>query len=292
MEKIVEIDPFAGFCFGVENAINIAEQNLSNGGEIYGLGHMVHNEAEIDRLDQLGLKTISSVDFQDIKSRKVIFRAHGEPPSTYKLAGEHNIDIIDATCPIVASLQKKISKRYCELNKSREQIVIFGKTGHPETIGLVGQTNGEAILITDPSDLSAIDMGKDIYLYSQTTMDPDEFTKVEENIRKNSKVLEKSTLASDCSICGQMKKRKPELKKFASKHQLILFLSGKKSSNGKMLFNYCKQLNSQTFWIHSIEDINPEWVNIEGSIGVSGATSTPSWHLQEIKEYLESLMKE
>jgi len=291
MVKIVEIDTSAGFCFGVENAIKIAEQNLSEGSEIFGLGHMVHNEAEIGRLDQLGLKTISSSDFTGLKSGKVIFRAHGEPPATYELARKHNIDIIDATCPIVARLQKKIKKRYSELDREKEQIVIFGKTGHPETIGLMGQTNGEAILITDPDDTSAIDVGKSIFLYSQTTMDPEQFTKVEDNIREQSRLLEKSVLQSDCSICGQMKKRKPELKKFATKHDLLVFLSGKKSSNGEMLFKYCKQQNSRTYWIHSIDDINPEWVNIEGTIGVSGATSTPSWHLQEIKEHLESLMK-
>jgi 4-hydroxy-3-methylbut-2-enyl diphosphate reductase len=290
--KLIEIDPSSGFCFGVENAINIAEQNLSEGGEVYGLGLMVHNEAEIGRLDQLGLKTISAEDFPNLKRGKVIFRAHGEPPATYELAKEHQIEIVDATCSIVASLQRKISKRFQELKKDTEQIVIYGKNGHPETIGLIGQTNGEAILITDPDDVTAIDPNRIIYLYSQTTMDPDQFTRVEDKIRSLTKVSVESGLVANCTICGQMKKRKPGLKFFAHKHELILFLSGKKSSNGEMLFKYCKQQNGNTYWIHSAKDINPEWIKIRGSIGISGATSTPSWLLREVKDYLETLMKD
>jgi 4-hydroxy-3-methylbut-2-enyl diphosphate reductase len=291
-DKIVEIDPSAGFCFGVENAIQIAEQNLKKGDEVYGLGHMVHNEEEIGRLDQLGMKTISVSDFPDLTSGKVIFRAHGEPPSTYALARTHQIRIIDATCPIVAGLQKKISKRYRGLDREKEQIVLFGKVGHPETVGLMGQTNGEAILITDPDEISEIDPEKTIYLYSQTTMDPNQFGKLEENISILTRVSEKTNLVANCSICGQMKKRKPELKKFASRHDIVIFVSGKKSSNGAMLFNFCKQQNKNTFWIHSVKDIDPEWVIKKGSIGVSGATSTPAWQLQQVKEYLESLVKD
>ncbi len=291
-DKIIEIDPSAGFCFGVENAIQIAEENMNQGSPVYGLGHMVHNEVEIGRLDQLGMKTISVMDFPDLSPGKVIIRAHGEPPSTYALAQAHKIDIIDATCPIVSNLQKKIYKQHRKLDREKEQIIIFGKEGHPETIGLMGQTRGEAILITDPNDISAIDRRKTIFLFSQTTMDPDQFEVLEENIRKITQVSEKTKFEANCSICGQMKKRKPELRNFASKHDLIIFVSGAKSSNGAMLYNFCKQQNKFTFWIHSVEDIDPEWLKMDGSIGISGATSTPSWQLKQVKEQLEALAKE
>jgi 4-hydroxy-3-methylbut-2-enyl diphosphate reductase len=289
-QKLIEIDPSAGFCFGVEKAISTAEEMLGQGETVYGLGTMVHNEEEAGRLDQLGLKTISTDDFAEIGPARVILRAHGEPPSTYEKAFSHNIEIIDATCPIVTSLQKRIGKRFRELDKEREQIVIFGKAGHPETVGLMGQTNGEAVLVTDPEETGKVDPQKRIFLYSQTTMDPEAFRLLEERLRGMAAVSERTGLVANCSICNQMKRRKPDLKAFALKHALIIFVSGSASSNGAMLYAYCKKHNSNSHWIHRVEEIDPSWVHEKGSIGISGATSTPLWQLEQVKAHLESLI--
>lgn len=290
MVKLIETDPSAGFCFGVEKAIDTAEALLKEGEPVYGLGEMVHNEEETGRLRRLGLKTVSRDDFPVLGPAAVILRAHGEPPSTYTLAEKYGIGIIDATCPIVLSLQKKIAKRYRELDKESEQIVIFGKEGHPETVGLMGQTRGEAVLVTDPGEISHVDPGKKIFLYSQTTMDPDRFRELEKNLGKRVAVGESQGLVSNCTICNQMKRRKPDLKAFAQKHDRVIFVSGKSSSNGKMLFEYCRKHNSNSHWIHGLDDIDPQWVKEEGSIGISGATSTPVWQLEQVKKQLESFI--
>lgn len=290
MRKLIEIDPSAGFCFGVEKAIATAEEKLNQGEAVYGLGAMVHNEEETGRLDRLGLRTVTTDDFAEIAPARVILRAHGEPPSTYKKAKQHNIEIIDATCPIVTSLQKRIGKKFRELDKDREQIVIFGKEGHPETIGLMGQTNGEAVLVTDPEETGQVDPQKKIFLYSQTTMDPEAFKLLEERLREIAAVSERTGLVANCSICNQMKRRKPDLKAFALKHDLIIFVSGSASSNGAMLHGYCKKHNNNSHWIHRVEEIDPLWVREKGSIGISGATSTPLWQLEQVKAHLESLI--
>jgi 4-hydroxy-3-methylbut-2-en-1-yl diphosphate reductase len=288
--KLIEIDPSAGFCFGVEKAIATAEEKLSQGEAVYGLGAMVHNEEETGRLDKLGLRTVTTDDFAEIGPARVILRAHGEPPSTYEKAKQHNIEIIDATCPIVISLQKKIGKKFRKLDKEQEQIVIFGKEGHPETVGLMGQTNGEAVLVTDPEETGQVDPQKKIFLYSQTTMDPEEFKLLEERLAKMAAVSERTGLVANCSICNQMKRRKPDLKAFALKHELMIFVSGSASSNGAMLYAYCKKHNSNSHWIHRVEEIDPSWVLEKGSIGISGATSTPLWQLEQVKAHLESLI--
>jgi 4-hydroxy-3-methylbut-2-enyl diphosphate reductase len=290
MRKLIEIDPSAGFCFGVENAIATAEEKLNQGEAVYGLGAMVHNEEETGRLDRLGLRTVTTDDFAEIGPARVILRAHGEPPSTYEKARQHNIEIIDATCPIVISLQKRIGKKFRELDKDREQIVIFGKEGHPETVGLMGQTNGEAVLVTDPEETGQVDPDKKIFLYSQTTMDPEEFKLLEEQLRGLATVSERTGLVSNCSICNQMKRRKPDLKAFALKHDLMIFVSGSASSNGAMLYAYCKKHNSNSHWINRVDEIDPSWVREKGSIGISGATSTPVWQLEQVKAHLESLI--
>jgi 4-hydroxy-3-methylbut-2-enyl diphosphate reductase len=289
MDRKIEIDPSAGVCYGVEKAIATAEEKLGEGKQVYGLGDMVHNHQETQRLAQLGLKTISVSDLDRIGPARVILRAHGEPPSTYDRAAANHVELIDATCPIVISLQKKIRKRYEALNKHKEQIVIFGKKDHPETIGLMGQTNNEAVLVTEPGAIDQVDPGKKVYLYSQTTMDPDEFDTLQQNIEALALDGAAERPASDCSICNQMKRRKPDLKKFALSHDHILFVSGKNSSNGAMLYDYCKKLNNRSYWIHADEDIDPEWFSTGGSIGISGATSTPVWQLEKVKQYLVSL---
>jgi len=287
----VEIDSSAGFCFGVEKAIDIAEQNLAQGAVVFGLGDMVHNDKEIDRLVTKGLKTIEVSDFANISNGKVILRAHGEPPETFKLAKENNVEIIDATCPIVQKLQQKIKTAYENMDPEIEQIVIFGKKGHAETIGLMGQTEGTAILVTDPDWLNEVDKNKSIILFSQTTMDPERFQEVEDNLRELTQILELTYLKSECTICNQMKRRKPDLMYFALKHDIIFFVSGKQSSNGAMLYKYCRRHNKSTYWISSASEIEDDWLNGEGSIGISGATSTPQWQLEEVQEYIRKVIK-
>lgn len=289
MDRKIEIDPSAGVCFGVEKAITRAEEKLREGKEVYGLGEMVHNDQETGRLAKLGLKTISADDFEKIGPAQVILRAHGEPPSTYTRAAENQIELIDATCPIVTSLQRKIRKRYESLDSQKEQIVIFGKEGHPETVGLMGQTNGEAVLVTDPGKNEGVDPGKKIYLYSQTTMDPEQFDQLKANLEALATTAAAAKPDATCSICNQVKRRKPALREFAASYDYIVFVSGKNSSNGAMLYDYCRQYNINTYWIHSVEDIDPGWFSDKGSIGISGATSTPLWQLEMVRDYLVSL---
>lgn len=292
MVRNIEIDPSAGVCFGVEKAIAMAEEQLREGKEVYGLGEMVHNDQETGRLEKLGLKTISAADLDRIGPARVILRAHGEPPSTYMKAAANNIQIIDATCPIVTALQKKIRRRYEVLDRHKEQIVIFGKQGHPETIGLMGQTNNQAVLVTDPGKTGQVDPEKKIYLYSQTTMDPEQFDTLKENLELLAATAASEKPESLCSICNQMKRRKPELKNFALSHDHILFVSGKNSSNGAMLYAYCKQFNRRSYMIHAVADIDPLWFSATGSIGISGATSTPVLQLEQVRQYLTALLTE
>lgn len=287
-ERTIEIDPSAGFCFGVEQAISEAEKLLASGRKVSGLGHMVHNEEEIARLEKLGLATVCHQDLSKLKPGSLILRAHGEPPSTYELAEKKGIDIIDATCPIVKKLQDRIRKCHENLDEHSQQLVIYGKSDHPETIGLMGQTGGKAVLLTDPDNLAGIDPGKAVFLFSQTTMDPEDFERLSGNIAR---FIGDRKLESNNTICGQMKSRKPKLKEFASRMDLVFFVSGRKSSNGAMLFQYCQDINPNTFWIHSVRDIDPDCLEDAMNIGISGATSTPSWQLEEIRDHISGLIK-
>ncbi len=288
---IVEIDPTSGFCFGVTAAIRQAEQLISEGAEVYAVGQMVHNEAEVRRLSKLGLKETGSLSLDNIPGKTVLFRAHGEPPSTYRKAEELNIRVVDATCPIVRKLQERIRRRYEQLDREKEQIVIFGKEGHPESIGLIGQTNGEAILVTGMADLEKVDAGKYIYFFSQTTMDPDAYYAVEKALRERSLVCKSDPLQSNCTVCSHVKKRKPGLKLFAESHDVIIFTSGKASSNGKMLYGYCKEYNDRAYWVNSTEEIDPAWFAGCRSVGISGATSTPQWQMEEIRDHILRITK-
>ncbi len=290
MNRKIEVDPSAGYCFGVENAIETAERNLEKGQLVYGLGSLVHNDEEIKRLNDLGLKTISLEDLSVIKEGSVIFRAHGEPPSTYELASEQGLEIIDATCPIVLKLQKKIRKIYLGMDHAKEQIVIFGKAGHPESLSLMGQTDNRAVLVTAPMELEEVDPWKNIYLFSQTTMDPEQYEILEATLRMITKVSSGIPLVSNCSICKQMKRRKPDLKQFALKHEIMIFVSGKNSSNGKMLFDFCRSLNSNSYWIENPAEIKSVWFSEKGSVGITGATSTSVWQLEKVKKHIESLI--
>lgn len=291
--KKVEVDSGAGFCFGVDQVIKTAEIHLREGSLLYGLGEMVHNSEEVLRLKALGLKTITHRKLGEIKSGKVLFRAHGEPPATYQLAREHQLEVIDGTCPIVTRLQDKIRKVYAKMDRHRQQMVIFGKSDHPETIGLLGQVDGDARVINSKEDIPSIDPAKDILLFSQTTMDPEQYRDMEERLKEylnqSANLKKGNLLQSNCTICGQMKRRKPGLAKFARDYDLVLFVSGKNSSNGKMLYEYCKSINPITHWISGIKDIDPKWFAEIESVGISGATSTSMDQLQAVKERVNML---
>jgi 4-hydroxy-3-methylbut-2-enyl diphosphate reductase len=289
----IEIDPGAGYCFGVEEVIKTAETHLRQGEVLYGLGDMVHNDAEVKRLQELGLKTIQHEDLTRLPPGKVLLRAHGEPPGTYQTAKDHGVEIIDGTCPIVVSLQKKIRKAYEKMDHQRDQLVIFGKADHPETIGLLGQVNGDAVVVCTVDDVATIDPSKNVWLFSQTTMDPDLFEEVEKaleaHLKEGSGALSSQSFRSNCTICGQMKKRKPGLSEFAPKQDVMLFVSGKNSSNGRMLYEYCKALNPNTHWISSAEEVNKEWLEGQDTIGISGATSTSRQQLESVLKKVKNL---
>lgn len=278
----------------MEEVIKTAETSLRSGETIFGLGHMVHNATEVRRLQELGLQTIDHDQLTSLPPGKVLFRAHGEPPETYRIAREHGVEVIDGTCPIVARLQQKLRKAYDAMDHDQEQMVIFGKPDHPETIGLLGQVGGDALVVSTVEEVRAIDPRKKVLLFSQTTMDPESFRKVEhalkEHLTKNTEGNTYVQFKSNCTICGQMKKRKPGLSRFASQHDVMLFVSGKNSSNGKMLFEYCKSLNPRTHWISVKEEVEKQWFDDCESIGISGATSTSRAQLECIMQEVEKLI--
>lgn len=275
----IEIDNGSGFCFGVTRAINKAEEELSKGSKLYCLGDIVHNGKECDRLRKLGLITINHDEFATLKSAKVLLRAHGEPPSTYTQAEANAIEVIDATCPVVLHLQERIKKEYSEVDSSNKQIVIFGKKGHAEVMGLVGQTNGKAIVIESPEEVDKLDFNKDICLYSQTTKSLDDFRKIVEYIKQH--ISPSATFRYYDTICRQVANRMPHIRDFASRHDVILFVCGKKSSNGRVLYEECKSVNPSSYLIDSAAEIDFTWLENCHSIGICGATSTPKWLMEE-----------
>lgn len=275
----IEIDNGSGFCFGVTRAINKAEEELAKGNTLYCLGDIVHNGKECDRLKKLGLVTINHEQLNTLHDTKVLLRAHGEPPATYKQAEQNNIEIIDATCPVVLHLQERIKKEYADRQSSKRQIVIFGKNGHAEVLGLVGQTNGEAIVIESPEEVTKLDFEHDICLYSQTTKSLDAFRQIVEYIEAH--ISPNATFRNYDTICRQVANRMPHIREFASLHDVILFVCGKKSSNGRVLFNECKNVNERSYMIDSAAEIRMEWLENCHSIGICGATSTPKWLMEE-----------
>lgn len=288
----IEIDPKSGFCFGVINAIKHAEEALKTNKTLYCLGDIVHNGAEVARLEEIGLITITHEQFKTLHDCTVLLRAHGEPPETYEIAKENNITIIDATCPVVLQLQKKIKKGY-EAQKIKDgQVLLFGKEGHAEIVGLMGQTQNNAIVITKHEDLSKVDFTKPIALFSQTTKSLHEFKELQTTIQN--KITETITnnntdFISHDTICRQVSNREAELGKFAQKFDIILFVSGKKSSNGKVLYNICKDVNPNTFFVTCDEDLlSISFKNIN-SIGICGATSTPKWLMEELASKIREL---
>lgn len=284
----VEIDTGSGFCFGVTTAIRKAEEELAKGSTLYCLGDIVHNGMECERLRQMGLITINHEDLKQLHDAKVLLRAHGEPPETYALAIKNNIEIIDATCPVVLQLQRRIKKQYDSRTEDQEtngekQIVIFGKPGHAEVLGLVGQTENKAIVIASFEDVKKLDFSRDIYLYSQTTKSLNEFQRIIEYIKQN--ISPDATFKSFDTICRQVANRMPSIAAFAARHDLILFVCGRKSSNGKVLFNECQRVNANSHLIEGPNEIDPQWLNDElKTVGICGATSTPKWLMEECRD--------
>jgi 4-hydroxy-3-methylbut-2-enyl diphosphate reductase len=288
----VEIDRQSGFCFGVQNAVEIAEQALLNGEKVFSLGPIVHNDREVERLSSLGLVSINHTQFMELRNCKVLIRAHGEPPETYITAEKNNIEIIEATCPIVKKLQSRIRQTWHKVVENNGQVVIFGKPGHAEVVGLMGQINNEGILISGPEDINKIDASKPVYLFAQTTMSKTDYGKVAEAIRL--RILEsgqnpESNLVVHSTTCGQVSNREPHLRSFAEKHDVVVFVSGKESSNGKMLFSVCKSVNADTHFISSPEEIDMAWFDGKQSAGICGATSTPKWLIEKTAAIVRNL---
>lgn len=286
----VEIDEDSGFCFGVVTAIHKAEEELAKGETLYCLGDIVHNSREVERLKTMGLITINREEFKQLKNAKVLLRAHGEPPETYMIARENNIEIIDATCPVVLRLQKRIRQGYLADSDKEKQIVIYGKSGHAEVLGLVGQTDGKAIVIEKAEEAKKLDLNKSIRLFSQTTKSLDEFQEIVEYFKQH--ISSEATFEYYDTICRQVANRMPKLREFAATHDLIFFVSGKKSSNGKMLFEECLKVNTNSHLIDNEKEIDPSLLQNVNSIGVCGATSTPKWLMEKIYNHIRTLIKE
>jgi 4-hydroxy-3-methylbut-2-en-1-yl diphosphate reductase len=290
---IVEIDKQSGFCFGVQNAVEIAEKSLLNREMVFSLGPIVHNDKEVERLLTLGLTSIDHEEFKKLKNCKVLIRAHGEPPETYTIAEKNNISIIEATCPIVKRLQSKIRETWLQTKEGKGQVVIFGKPGHAEVVGLIGQINNEGILISGPEDLRKIDFKLPVYLFAQTTMSTKEYNNIIEII--HSKMKENGisdpdkNLIINRTICGQVSNREPHLKSFARKHDTVIFVSGKESSNGKMLYSVCKNINPETHFVSSPEELDKTWFANKTSVGICGATSTPKWLIEKIRDIISNI---
>ncbi len=288
---IIEIDNGSGFCFGVTTAIKKAEEELAQGETLYCLGDIVHNGMECERLREMGLITINHDQMRELHNAKVLLRAHGEPPETYELARKNNIEIIDATCPVVLKLQKRIKEQYetsPNLPEGEEaQIVIFGKKGHAEVLGLVGQTHSSAIVIESSDEVTKLDFTRDIYLYSQTTKSLDEFRRIIDYIQTH--ISPNATFKSFDTICRSVANRMPNISQFATKHDLVLFVCGRKSSNGKVLYNECLRVNPNTHLIEDPQEIEPEWLKGIESVGICGATSTPRWLMEQCRDAIQNM---
>lgn len=288
----IEIDENSGFCFGVVKAIEIAERELEKDNTLYCLGDIVHNDAEVKRLENKGLITISNAEFKELKNTKVLLRAHGEPPETYKIAEENNIELIDASCPIVLNLQKKIDKAYIDFSTVEGQIVIFGKEGHAEVIGLLGHTDNRGIVISEENDLDKIDFSKPINIFSQTTKSRSSYHNIIEKIKERmieERGNDEINFIINDSTCRAVSNRDVFLKEFAQKHDVIIFVSGRKSSNGKVLYEVCKKQNERSYFVSETDELKKEWFNYNSSVGICGATSTPTWLMKKVKIAIEKL---
>ena len=281
----IRIDDNAGYCFGVVKAIGAAEEELSRDGSLYCLGDIVHNSAEVERLRNLGLEVIDHQRLPALTGSKVLIRAHGEPPATYRTAEQLGIHLVDATCPIVLALQQRIRKGYDEMCRKGGQIVIFGKPGHAEVVGLTGQTDGTAVIASTPDDLAAIDFSRPIRLYSQTTKSSEEYQQLIENIQ--SRLPQGADFVAFDTICKRVANRARELETFASSVDVLLFVAGANSSNGHYLYEYCRKVQPRTYFISDAADLQCEWLEGAESVGITGATSTPRWLMEQVKTKIE-----
>lgn len=279
MNLRVYIDQHSGFCFGVVYAIEMAEEILDEQGYLYCLGDIVHNDEEVNRLTNKGLRIIDHEELKTLTDEKVLIRAHGEPPSTYELAINNNLTLIDASCPVVLKLQNRIKNSY----DKDETIYIYGKHGHAEVIGLLGQTSNNAVVFQDINELDLDTLPKNLTLYSQTTKSTDKFYEINDILREKG-----ITVNTNDTICRQVSNRDKELRDFADKFDKIVFVSGTKSSNGKVLYNVCKEKNPNTYFVSNAEQVDPAWFNESDSVGICGATSTPMWLMEDIKNRLET----
>ncbi len=284
MGLIVEVDTKSGFCYGVIKAIKEAENFLTSNEKIYSLGAIVHNNTELTRLKELGMEVVDHTKIDNLKGSVLFIRAHGEPPTTYELAAQKGLTIMDCTCPVVLKLQERIRTGYKEIKKVGGTILIFGKRGHAEVNGLVGQVNGDAIVVENEKDLSIVNFKNPVMIFSQTTKDPGEYSEIIFSIK--SRIVEQGgsleRFTSHNTICRQVSSRHPHLKLFSTKHSVIIFVSGRESSNGKVLYETCLSVNPRSFKIESISEIELSWFNPGDSVGICGATSTPMWQLEEV----------
>ena len=287
----VTIDKNSGYCFGVEFAIQMAEDEMKEG-KLYCLGDIVHNSMEVKRLNAQGLKIIDREQLKEITDSKVLIRAHGEPPETYALALQNNIELVDASCPVVLKLQNRVKMAYDKMNRVGGQIVIYGKMGHAEVIGLSGQTNNEAIVVMDDEDLEKIDFSQPVTLFSQTTKSTKGFYRIREMIAERIKAakgeLEELDFSANDSICRQVSNREPQLQKFSQEQDVIIFVSGKKSSNGKALYGVCKVQNERSYFVENEAEVDLSWFNDKDKVGICGATSTPMWLMEKVAGYIRN----
>ncbi len=281
----VEIDRRSGFCFGVIKAIKSAESELKDNDELYCLGDIVHNGMEVQRLEKIGLKSVTREEYYTLKNCRVLIRAHGEPPETYEYAEKNNIDLIDATCPVVLTLQEKVKDSYNKNAASNGQVVIYGKKGHAEIVGLNGQIDQNAIILESIADINKIDTTRPVSLYSQTTKRVEDFVEIADTVKLKMKAG--VPLEIKDSICRQVSNRVPHLRKFVTDFDMILFVAGHKSSNGQYLHTICKEANPNSYRISRTEEIEPDWFEGVKSVGICGATSTPNWLMEEVAQWVE-----
>jgi len=290
----VEIDPNSGFCYGVVRAIHMAENELQCGNTLFSLGDIVHNEPEVARLNRCGMHTIHHSDLQQLRNTKVLIRAHGEPPETYRIATDNHISVVDATCPVVLRLQKKVHRAYLESQTNNGQVVIYGKPGHAEVNGLVGQTENTAIVINSVDEIGQIDVNRPVYLFAQTTMTIEGLQRIRtaiEQKRSEQHTGENIPFQVNDTICRQVANREPQLVDFARRRDVVIFVSGSKSSNGKALYEVCLKANHRTHMVATPKDIDMNWFAGASNAGVCGATSTPRWLMEEVADKILSYLK-
>lgn len=285
----VVIDPYAGFCYGVEKAVDLAESALKQHKSLSCLGDLVHNTKETKRLADLGLTNLSYNQFETLEDQSLLIRAHGEPPKTYDQARKKNIKLMDATCPTVLKLQERIYSAYIDMKAAGGAVVVTGKKDHPEVVGLVGQTEGRAIVVETEDDLKQVNFNRPVRVFTQTTLDPERFSILEKRIWEHmiESGSDRDNLKIYNTICGHVKNRIPRLKMFCAEYDVILFVSGRESSNGKALYQICKQTNPSSYFIAGPEELNENWFTNKSSVGISGATSTPAWLMKEVADELK-----